>query len=152
LELTGYEPLRNWSEIICPLRVPIISRFANKVLAKIQPFRLFCLTNFLLARPTPEPRGGPRGGEPSVSVIVPARNEAGHIEQIITRIPQMGSETEIIFVEGNSTDNTFEVIERCVKNHPTRNCTVLKQLGKGKGDAVRRGFDAASGDILMILD
>lgn len=89
---------------------------------------------------------------PTVSVIVAARNESGHIEELMARIPEMGGGTEIIFVEGNSTDDTYEAIERSIVVHPDRNCKLLKQPGKGKGDAVRAGFDIAKGDILMILD
>src|SRR5262249_22272531 len=71
--------------------------------------------------------------------------------ELLRRIPEMGSHTEIIFVEGNSTDNTYEIIEREIANS-NRDCKLLKQAGKGKGDAVRAGFDVAKGDILMILD
>ena len=88
----------------------------------------------------------------TVSVIVPARNEAGNIESIIQRVPEMGGGTEIIFVEGHSSDGTYGVIESAVRRHPDRRCKFLKQPGKGKGDAVRTGFSAASGDTLMILD
>jgi glycosyltransferase involved in cell wall biosynthesis len=55
-------------------------------------------------------------------------------------------------VEGNSTDDTYQAIERAIGKNPQRNCKLLKQPGKGKGDAVRAGFDIATGDILMILD
>jgi len=88
---------------------------------------------------------------PTVSVIIAARNEAGHIDELLRRIPEMGSHTEIIFVEGNSNDDTYEVIKRSIAGSG-RDCRLLKQPGKGKGDAVRAGFEAAKGDILMILD
>ena len=85
-------------------------------------------------------------------LIVPARNEAGNIEEIFRRTPEMGAGTELIFVEGNSQDNTFEAIEKAIAAHPERNAKVFRQPGRGKGDAVRLGFQKASGDILMILD
>jgi glycosyltransferase involved in cell wall biosynthesis len=87
-----------------------------------------------------------------VSVIVPARNEAGNIEAAVARTPTMGTSTELIFVEGNSTDNTWETIQKLKADHPSRRIKILKQPGKGKGDAVRAGFAAAEGDVLMILD
>ena len=85
-------------------------------------------------------------------MVVAARNESGHIDELMARIPEMGAGTEIIFVEGNSTDDTYQAIERSIANNPHKNCRLLKQPGKGKGDAVRAGFAVATGDILMILD
>jgi glycosyltransferase involved in cell wall biosynthesis len=64
----------------------------------------------------------------------------------------MGRRTEIVFVEGHSNDGTYETIQREMAARPDWQCKVLRQAGKGKGDAVRLGFRQASGDILMILD
>jgi glycosyltransferase involved in cell wall biosynthesis len=85
-------------------------------------------------------------------VIVPARNEAGNIPQILKRIPEMGSGTEIIFVEGHSRDHTYEAVEHNIAIYSKKCCQLYRQSGTGKGDAVRLGFDKAHGDILMILD
>ena len=87
-----------------------------------------------------------------VSVVVPARNEAGNIEAAVQRTMEMGAGTELIFVEGNSTDNTWEEIQRVAKAYPNRRIKIMQQPGKGKGDAVRCGYASATGDILMILD
>jgi glycosyltransferase involved in cell wall biosynthesis len=87
--------------------------------------------------------------------VIAARNESGHIKELLDRVPVLtktSGETEIIFVEGNSTDDTYSAIERVIKENPERNCKLIKQTGKGKGDAVRAGFAIAKGDILMILD
>jgi glycosyltransferase involved in cell wall biosynthesis len=94
----------------------------------------------------------PQISNPSISVVIAARNEAGHIEQLISRIPKMGSHTEIVFVEGNSSDNTYTEIEAAIKRHSHLDIKLFKQSGKGKGDAVRLGFEQSSGDILIILD
>lgn len=147
LELSGFEALRSWEEVVAPLPLPWVSDFANRFLSKLAPFRWLAMTNFLVARPAAVPVS-----EPTVSVVVAARNEEGHINELMARIPEMGGGTEILFVEGNSTDDTWGAIERAIADHPLRNCKLLKQPGKGKGDAVRTGFDAATGDILMILD
>ncbi|WP_291270790.1 glycosyltransferase [Geothrix sp.] len=148
LELAGFEPLRGWEEVCVPLWIPLLSGVANRYLSKILPFSWLAMTNFLVARPlTP-----PEIQEPSVTVVIAARNESGHIEELLSRIPDMGSATEILFVEGNSTDDTYEVIQRAIQAHPERSCRLLKQSGRGKGDAVRLGFSEAKGDILMILD
>jgi SAM-dependent methyltransferase len=147
LQLSGYEQLRSWPEVVAPLPFPGAG-VANRILAKIAPFRWFAMTNFLVARPA----ATQSTLLPSVSVVVPARNESGHVDELLARIPEMGAGTEILFVEGNSTDDTFEVIEKAIAVNPHRNCRLLKQSGKGKGDAVRAGFAAATADVLMILD
>ena len=87
-----------------------------------------------------------------VSVIVPARNEAGNIANILARTPEMGAGTEIVFIEGHSKDDTWETIQREAAKHPGRAIQTARQTGMGKGDAVRLGFQMATGDVLMILD
>jgi len=86
------------------------------------------------------------------SVIVPCRNERGNIEDAVLRIPEMGRHTEIIFVEGHSSDGTLEECRRVREKYPQKDIKILVQDGKGKGDAVRKGFSHAANDVLMILD
>jgi 2-polyprenyl-3-methyl-5-hydroxy-6-metoxy-1,4-benzoquinol methylase len=148
LELSGYETLRGWQEVLLPISIPLASSFANRFLVKLWPINHLGLTNFLVARPKP----APSPSQPRVSVVVPARNEAGNIEAIVERTPEMGSGTELVFVEGGSSDNTWETIEHVAEAHGDRDIKTLQQPGKGKGDAVRHGFAAADGDILLILD
>jgi glycosyltransferase involved in cell wall biosynthesis len=106
------------------------------------------LSNFVIAR-LPRPAPPP---EPIVSIIVPARNEAGNIEAIFERTPPMGRETELIFIEGHSRDDTYAAIEREMAAHPSTPSLLLRQTGIGKADAVRLGFSKARGNVLMILD
>ena len=87
-----------------------------------------------------------------MSVIVPARNEAGNIKSIFERTPKMGRETELVFVEGHSKDDTYAAIRREAEAHPSTRSLILQQSGIGKADAVRLGFAKATGDVLMILD
>jgi len=148
LELSGYETLRSWQEVLLPVSVPFASSVANRFLVKLWPINHLGLTNFLVARPA----AAPSSPAPKISVVVPARNEAGNIEAIVDRTPEMGSGTEIVFVEGGSTDNTWETIEKVAAANRDRAITTLQQPGRGKGDAVRHGFAAADGDILLILD
>ncbi len=150
LRLSGFETLRTFQEVLWPIRTPLVEDFFNKVLVKTWPLRHLALTNFVVARPVPRP--GRSARNLSVSVIVPARNEAGNIPAILRRVSDMGAGTEIVFVEGHSTDGTYEAIAEAIEENPGRRCVLLKQEGKGKGDAVRMGFGRASGDILMILD
>lgn len=150
LKLSGYEIIRYNSEILCPLPVPFIGPLLNRFIAKLWPFRIADLTNIIVARLLVAREDVPE--KLVVSVIVAARNEAGNISKIFKRIPQMAGGTELIFVEGGSTDNTYEVIEREMAKYPEIDCKLFRQTGTGKGDAVRLGFEKATGDILMILD
>lgn len=146
LELTDFSLIHTWQEMLLPIKIPLVYSFINKVMTRFWPFNQFCLANFLVAK-----QNSPvHSSQPSVTVVVPARNEAGNVPDIFARIPQMGERTEIIFVEGNSSDNTYEAIQKELPFYP--GSILLKQKGKGKGDAVRTGFAQASGDILMILD
>lgn len=148
MHLSGFEVIKNWVEILLPLQIPLLASFVNKFLVKIWGFNQLALTNFMIARPI----SYQKERDYSVSVIVPARNEAGNIENILKRMPEMGISTEIIFVEGNSTDKTYLIIEELLPKYPQRKIILIKQDEKGKGDAVRKGFLKATGEILMILD
>ena len=149
LSLTNFEQIRTHSEVMWPIRTPLLDRFCNRYLVKLFPFRWLGITNFIVARPVAR---SPRTPEPIVSVVVPARNEAGNIASIFDRVPEMGARTELIFVEGNSKDDTYSVIEREIARRPEYGAKLYKQPGSGKGDAVRAGFAHATGDVLMILD
>jgi hypothetical protein len=150
LILAGFETIRTFREVLFPLPVPMVKELCNKFLVKLWPFQYAALTNIMVARPVPENAKMQR--KPSVSVIIPARNEAGNIRSIFERVPLMGSRTELIFVEGHSTDRTLSEIKKQITHFPKSNASLYQQTGKGKGDAVRYGFQKASGDILMILD
>ncbi|TAM45210.1 MAG: glycosyltransferase [Acidobacteria bacterium] len=151
LRLAGFEVVRAWTEVLWPLATPALAGLCNRVLVRLWPLRHLALANFFVARVLPD-RPVDRRAEPVVSVVVPARNEAGNIPEILAGVPEMGAGTEIVFVEGNSSDETWDAVEREIAAHPERRCVLLRQTGDGKGDAVRLGFAAASGDVLMILD
>ena len=150
LRLADFEVTRHWDEILLPIHAAGVEAVANRYLARLWPLDMAALTHFVVARPAPRPRS--TNGEPRVSVIVPARNESGNIPAIFERTPEMGRGTELIFVEGHSTDDTLVAIEREIGRHPERCCQLLRQNGAGKGDAVRLGFENACGDVLMVLD
>ena len=133
-----------------PRYIPLLSTFLNKYVANLPLFNSLALVNFIVAR---SPKGYKPIHEQVVSVVVPARNEKGNIEDIVRRTPSMGKQTELIFVEGNSTDDTWAEIQRvCATYQGPHALSCTQQEGKGKGDAVRKGFGIATGDVLMILD
>jgi ubiquinone/menaquinone biosynthesis C-methylase UbiE len=153
LFLADFDIVSRRTEIILPLKLRFLSAALNRYLSQIVPLSWFCLTNFFIARSRRPGLADRRERKaPSVSVIVPARNEAGNIAAIIDRVPDMGSHTEIVFVEGFSRDRTYETIQEQMGRFPQKDIKLFKQKGEGKGSAVRLGFDKAQGDILMILD
>jgi hypothetical protein len=147
LELSGFEVVSSSTRILMPKYIPLVTSFLNGFVANLWPFSKLCVSYWIVARPSAEPLP-----ELSVSVICPCRNEAGHVSQIVERLPEMGTGTELIFVEGGSTDDTREAIEQAIAGNPDRDISLIAQTGKGKGDAVRTGFAAAENEILMILD
>lgn len=148
--LSKFEPIRTWEEILWPFSTPIVTGICNKFLARIWPFNHLALTHFIIARPMPSP--GTKEKSPSVSIVIPARNEAGNIPNIFRRMPTFGGGMELIFVEGHSSDATYEALQDEIAAQDAWSCKLLRQEGVGKGDAVRHGFAHAEGEILMILD
>ena len=149
LYLSNFEEIRRESRLLLPRRVPLLAWFSNRLLARVPGLRRLCLIQTLVARPVFPAR---EASAVSCSVIIPCKNERGTVEAAIARTPVMGAHTELIFVVGNSTDGTAEEVERCMAVHSGIDIRLIRQTGVGKGDAVRRGFDAARGDVLMILD
>ena len=152
LYLAGFDVYKTDERQLIPVNIPLIAWFFNKIIAQLPFFNWFCLNHYFFAKPLSD-RLQPEEKEFTVSVVVPARNEAGNIENAVKRLPDMGKGVELIFIEGNSTDNTWEVIQEVAEKYKnTHNIKIGRQPGKGKGDAVRMGFGMATGDILMILD
>ncbi len=147
LHLAGWELVKMDARILWPIRTPLLEPFLNRWVAPL--FRSFCLTVFVVARPRSP---APPDKHYACTVVVPARNEAGNIEAALQRIPEMGLGTEIIFIEGHSSDNTWDELRRVSARYPQRRITILKQRTKGKGGAVREAFAVATGDLLFILD
>ncbi len=150
LTISDFDTVRTGKRMLMPRYVPLFSELMNRYVANLPLFNRLGLFTFVVARSL---RHAVPTTVPSVTVVVPARNEAGNIEAIVRRTPQMGSRTELLFVEGNSTDNTWAEVQRvCATYTGPLELSCMQQPGKGKGDAVRKGYSHATGDILMILD
>ena len=148
LRLADYEVVKTERRLLLPKGIPVISAVLNRFLAFLPGLSRLCLCHYIVAR-----MRGPRSvTEYSTTILVPCRNERGNIEPAIQRIPKFGSHQEILFVDGHSTDGTPQEIQRVIAAYPEKDIKFLIQDGKGKGDAVRKGFGQAAGEILMILD
>lgn len=152
LALSNFEVITSGYRLLLPLWIPGISWLANRVIAKLPGIRKLCLVQYVIARPVS--RRAPEPDRYSVSVVIPCRNERGNIESAVERMPRLGRRTELVFVDGNSSDGTAAEIERVASLYDGRWPIRLLHQGDGigKGDAVRKGFAAADGEILMILD
>ena len=181
LTLAGFSVSERGWDLLLPIRIPFVSDLVNRFAPRTPGLRHLCLVHYAVAEPAAGKRrvgdraegteGRPPKEKPAprVSVVVPCRNEEGNVDAAVERIPEMGAGTEIIFVDGNSTDGTVQSIESAIaRNRGPRSIRLLHQaprgagaardedpdrmLSLGKGDAVRKGFAAATGDILIILD
>jgi SAM-dependent methyltransferase len=148
LALADFDVVRIDSRQIVPKRVGGLGSVANRFFGTLPGIRRLALRNYVVARPAREAVLG----QPSATVVIPCRNEAGNIAPAIDRLPRFCDDIEVIFVEGHSQDNTVTEVQRVIEKHPELDIKLVQQKGKGKADAVRAGFDTARGDILMILD
>jgi len=150
LYLNDYEVIKKGHRFLMPFHIPFVSAFINKCATNLPLIKNLCMVQFIVAKETSSPE---KKKNLSVSVLIPARNEKGNIESLIKRTPSLGNHTEIIFVDGNSDDGTADTINEMIKKYPQKDIKLILQGGAfGKADAVRKGFDIAKCDILMILD
>lgn len=147
--LADFEVTRTELRILSPMRLFGVGRLLNRFVATLPGIRRLCLRNYVVARSVIKKSVEAPN---SVSVVIPARNERGNIEPAIRRLPRFAPDMEVIFVEGHSRDGTYEEMLRVQAAYPEWDIKVLRQDEKGKADAVWKGFDAARGDVLMILD
>ena len=148
LSLAHFQVVKSESRLLFPKRIPWLSSFINRYLASLPVLRRMCLCQYIVARPIKQKEKK----EFTTTILIPCKNEKGNIEPAVKRIPDFGRHQEIIFVDGHSTDNTQEEIHKVIKAYPDKDIKFMVQDGQGKGDAVRKGFASAKGDILMILD
>jgi SAM-dependent methyltransferase len=148
LNLSDFDVIKQDWRQLWPRNMFGLGRLLNRFIAPLPLIRRMCLRNYIVARPLPTKSAS----NPSVTVLVPCRNEKGNIEDAVKRLPRFCDDIEMIFVEGHSKDGTLDEIHRVIAAYPQYDIKVIVQPGKGKGDAVRAGFAMAKGDILMILD
>jgi len=142
-----FEKVKSGRKFLIPYNIPYISHIVNRYFSPLPVINSFSFIQYAIYRPIKSKK------DYSVSIIIPERNEAGHIRGILKSLPKFRKRTEVIFVEGHSKDNTYEVIKEEIKKYKgPLTAKLFKQKGKGKGDAVRLGFSKARNELLMILD
>jgi hypothetical protein len=149
LTLSGFEWLKTYRSALLPKYVPLLSAFMNRVVAKLPLIGRLCMIEVLVARAIPKPVDA---SDVTVSVIVPCKDERANIKSAVRRMPELGRSTEIIFCDDKSTDGTAEEVRRMQRLYPERNIRLVDGPGICKSKNVWTGFDAATGDILVILD
>ena len=147
--LSGYDIVRTRLTGYLPWRLFGLGTLANRLMSVMPLARWLALVYIAVLRPVVDESAR----RPALSVVIPARNERGNIRAAVERMPDLGCNIEVIFVEGHSTDGTWEEIQALVADYrgPLR-LKSLKQGGRGKSDAVLAGFAAAEGELLTVLD
>lgn len=149
LSLSRYELLCSRRIVLCPKYIPVVCTFLNRFCARLPALNRLCMTEAHVARILPAPIDRETL---TVSVIVPCKDERGNVENAVRRIPELGGKTEIIFCDDKSADGTPEEVRRMQALYPERDIRLEFGPGISKSKNVWTGFDAATGDILMILD
>ena len=144
---SGYDSFSHRRWILIPFNIPFISYILNRFIARLPVFRLLTFMRVTVARPLME-----TSQDYSVSVVIPCRNEEGNIEDAVKRIPKLGKHTEIIFGDDKSTDGTVAKIREMMAKYPEKDIKLVNSPGICKAMNVWTCFDAATCDVLMILD
>lgn len=147
--LSGFEVLSHRPVAHFPFHWLGIGSFIDRFLVAFPIVRWLGVSTISVLRPIPV-----ETSTETLSILIPARNERGNIEPAITRLLTLSIPIhEVIFVEGHSSDKTWEEIQRVAAHYGKQiKINSFQQTGKGKADAVRLGFSKAEGDLLTILD
>jgi len=146
LRLHGFEVVDKRMALMIPKRVPLVSDVANWIISRIPVVHLFSSTQLIVARKVPVARR-----EYSLSVVIPCYNEVDNVERCVREMIKLGTRTELILVDDGSTDGTAQAVKPDL--NPEIDVKVITYPAtRGKGSAVKTGFDAATGDIVMVVD
>lgn len=151
LKAAGFEATRTYRKNIFPLKLGFIGPLINYFFSIIPVFDFLKLDQFIIARGTAS-FDRENFYPSSLTICLTVKDEEFNIEPIVSSLPVLCENQEILFVEGHSTDNTAKEIERMKTLFPRKNIHLIKQPGKGQGDAIRKGFKEAKGDIIILYE
>lgn len=150
LETAGFESTRVYKKNIFPLKAGFLGPILNHFFSTIPVLDFLKLDQFIVGRfnkPFTQLKSSS-----SLSICLTVKDEEHNIEPIVSSLPVLCENQEILFVEGNSTDNTAKEIERMKMLFPHKNIRLIKQPGKGQGDAIHTGFKEAKGEIIILYE
>jgi SAM-dependent methyltransferase len=148
LEVCDFDVSEKGFRLILPVYIPIISWFFNKLLPRIYVINNLSFVQYAVCH---KRWRSSKRNEMSCSVVVPCHNEEGNVRECVSRVPRMGRFTEIIVVDDGSKDRTYEIAKKA--SSEVEGLKVIRlEKNRGKGSAVKTGFDNAKGDVIMILD
>jgi SAM-dependent methyltransferase len=146
LELHGFSVTLEDMTLVLPKWLPGFSSLVNWAVSRIPGLRLLSSMQFIVARKVP-----PQRRDYSVSVVIPCHNELGNVDRCVREATKLGTRTELIFVDDGSSDGTAKAIKP--ELNPAVDVKVISyQPNRGKGRAVEAGFEAATGEIVLIVD
>ncbi|MDP3981139.1 MAG: glycosyltransferase family 2 protein, partial [Chlamydiota bacterium] len=147
-KLSGYQIVKEKPCVFFPFKLFGLGDLINYILPAIPILHYFSLVSIITFRPVIKSRPS------TLSIIIPAKNEEGNLENAMATIPEIKDVSlEIIFVEGNSTDGTWGKIQHLQETYKGPcNIRAFRQESRGKCDAVRLGFSHAESELLIILD
>jgi len=150
-EIYNYRPIRWKVNKLTPLKTKIFPNSIKNVIKKVPLIKQLAFEIEITLYKYKE-----TNNNKLISIVIPARNEAGNKKLLVSalkKFEKLQNKVEIIFVEGNSQDDTYNVLEQIKQDFSDSfKITLLKQTGRGKKNAVVEGFNISSGDILAIID
>ena len=150
-EIYNYRSIRWKAKKLTPIPTNVIPNFIKNILRKLPIIRQLAFELEIIFYKYKEKKN-----DQLISILIPARNEEGNKELLIkalNKFKDIPNKVEIIFVEGNSKDNTFSMLEELTRDFSNFfKIHLLKQTSKGKKNAVVEGFNISSGDTLAIID
>jgi len=142
----GFEYIKHTSRQFIPFRLLFFGTFLNKILESTLFFLNFGIKTYIVFK-----NKNPNKCESTKTIIIPAKNEEGNLEPLISRIPRI-EKYEIIIACGQSIDKTLQIALKIKEKETFFNVKVIEQTKTGKANAVWESLDIASGDLIAILD
>ena len=150
-EIYNYRSIRWKAKKLTPIPTKIIPKYFKNIIRKLPILRQLAFELEIIFYKYKE-----SNGNQLISIVIPARNEEGNKKLLIealNKFKKIKNKVEIVFVEGNSKDQTFEMLKKITEDFSEHfKISLLKQTSKGKKNAVVEGFNISSGDTLAIVD